>query len=152
MAKFSLTGFQTIIGIATGLATLAGATFTLMQHFKPAPTVGEMTAVVEDARSAKPVAGATIEVLTLQDAVVTTLPPTENGRARSSLKEGTYRLRVKHPGFADEVRQIQVLPGQSAEVRIALSPRQTGSGVDKAADAVHEGVGKVQKVLRGLGF
>ena len=82
----------------------------------------EIVAVVQDARSGKAVTDATVEVLTPRDALVTTLGAAD-GEARSQMKEGPYRLRVTHPRFAPEVRQIQVIAGQTTEVRVRLAPR-----------------------------
>ena len=65
-------------------------------------------------------------------------------RARQKLAEGAYRLRVSHPGFATEVRQIQVVPGQNQEIRIRLAARPLGktpsgdraSPLDKASEGI----------------
>jgi PEGA domain len=43
------------------------------------------------------------------------------------MREGTYRLRVTHPRFGTEVRQIQVIAGQTTEVRLRLTPRAAAS-------------------------
>ena len=40
-----------------------------------------------------------------------------------TIKEGNYRLRAGHPQFATEVRQIHVIGGNTAEIRVRLSPR-----------------------------
>jgi hypothetical protein len=85
---------------------------------------GDLVAIVQDARSGRAVADATVEVLTPRDALVTTLGA-GGGEARSEMKEGPYRLRVTHPRFAPETRQIQVIAGQTTEVRVRLAPRST---------------------------
>jgi hypothetical protein len=43
------------------------------------------------------------------------------------MREGAYRLRVTHPRFGAEVRQIQVIVGQITEVRVRLAPRSPAS-------------------------
>jgi hypothetical protein len=83
-----------------------------------APVAGEVVAIVQEARTGRPVPDATVEVLTLRDAVVTTLAPGAGGQARGKLKEGTYRLRVAHPRFLVEARQVQVVAGQTSEVHV----------------------------------
>ena len=118
-----LSWFRTIVGIAAGLLSISGALYPFVRPVKPLPvSTGEMVTIVQDARSAKPVPDATIEVLTLKDALVTTLTPLDQGRARQALKEGTYKLRVSHSQFATAVREIQVIAGQTAEVRVQLAP------------------------------
>ncbi|PYM03975.1 MAG: hypothetical protein DMD82_15745 [Candidatus Rokuibacteriota bacterium] len=118
-----LSWFRTIVGITAGLLSISGALYPFVRPVKPLPvSTGEMVTIVQDARSAKPVPDATIEVLTLKDALVTTLTPLDQGRARQALKEGTYKLRVSHSQFATAVREIQVIAGQTAEVRVQLAP------------------------------
>ena len=65
------------------------------------------------------------------------------------MKEGAYRLRVSHPKFSMEVRQIQVLAGQTQEIRIRLAQRpEKASPLEKAGKAVDEGVEAVKKLFR----
>ena len=82
-----LSWFRTIVGIAAGLLSISGALYPFVRPVKPLPvSTGEMVTIVQDARSAKPVPDATIEVLTLKDALVTTLTPLNQGRARLALR------------------------------------------------------------------
>ncbi|MGH7266689.1 MAG: carboxypeptidase-like regulatory domain-containing protein [Candidatus Rokuibacteriota bacterium] len=153
MARVSLSSFQTIVGLTAGIISIVGGGYSAIQLFKPAPSFGEVVAIVREGRGEKPVARATVEVFTLQQALVTTLTSEKNGRVRQALKEGPYRLRVSHPAFGAETRQVQVLPGQTAEVRFQLSQRTGGSSpIGQATRAVNEGVGAVREVLRGLGL
>ena len=107
------------------------------------PSAGEIVLIVQEARSDKPLAAATVELLTSKDALITTLV-TKDGQARQKLAEGAYRLRVSHSGFATEVRQIQVVPGQNQEIRIRLAARPLGkapsgdraSPLDKASEGI----------------
>jgi PEGA domain len=118
----SLTRLQGVCGMAAALLSIGGA----FGYFVPPKSDrGEVLAIVQEARSGKPVADATVEVLTLHDALVTTLPPAAGvGSARAApMKEGTYRLRVQHPRYVTESRQIYVLAGQTAEIRLRLAPR-----------------------------
>jgi hypothetical protein len=85
--------------------------------------------------------------LTPKDALVTTVPST-GGEGRRQIKEGTYRLRVTHPRYATEVRQIQVVAGQTAEIRFRLAPRPSGSPLAPAERAVNEGVEGLKKIFR----
>ena len=119
----SLTRLQGICGTVAALLSIGGA-FGYMVPFQPKTDRGEVLAIVQEARSGKPVADATIELLTLQDALVTMVPPAAGaGTAKAPMKEGTYRLRVKHPKYATESRQIYVLAGQTAQIHMKLSPR-----------------------------
>ena len=120
----SLSRLQSMVGLVAGLVSVSGAVFSVPQFFQPAPGMGEVVAIVREAKSEKAVAGATIEILTPQNALVTTLTPNSLGQARHTLKEGPYRVRVSHPRFSAEVRQIQVFSGQTVEVRVRL---QAGS-------------------------
>jgi hypothetical protein len=106
-------------------------------------------AIVQEARSGKAVTDATVEILTPKDALVTTLA-SASGEARSQMKEGAYRLRVTHPRFAPEVRQIQVIAGQTTQVHVRLAPR-SASPTGPAERAVQEGVDTLRKkVLRSV--
>lgn len=120
----SLPRVHAIVGLLAGVVSVSGAVLSVPQFFKPAPGMGEVVAVVQEAKSQKAVADATVEILTPQNALVTTLTPNPLGQARHTLKEGPYRLRVSHPRFTAEVRQIQVFSGQTVEVRVRL---QAGS-------------------------
>jgi hypothetical protein len=71
----------------------------------------------------KPILDATIEVSTLDNNVVTTLISRDEGRARLPLRDGQYRVRVRHPKFNTEALQVQVAAGQTSELHIALAPR-----------------------------
>jgi hypothetical protein len=118
--RVSLSRVQTIVGLLAGLVSVFGAVYSVPQFFKPAPGMGEVVALVQEAKSEKAVAGATIEILTAKNALVTTLTPDSLGQVRYALKEGPYRVRVSHPRFSAEVRQIHVFSGQTVEVRVRL--------------------------------
>jgi len=153
VTKPSLSTVQSLVGLAAGLISILGAGYSAVQLFKPAPQYGEVIATVREAKTEKPVVDATIEIFTSQEALVTTLTSANKGQVRQPLKEGAYRLRVSHPKFGAETRQIQVLAGQTAEVRIQLASRAGGSSpVGEAARAVNEGVGAVRGFFRGLGL
>lgn len=136
------------------------------------PTRGDVIAAAVDARTEKVIPDAILEVLTLQEALVTTLTPDTGGRARHTIKEGSYRLRATHPRFNSEVRTIHVIAGNTADIRLRLSPRAarppvagapgvlgppspgtgtasgSGSSSSEIGKAVDEGVNAVKKIFR----
>jgi len=132
-ALVTLTRFQAIVGITAGFLSI-GATVWGILFATRAPYSGEILLIVQEARSDKPLAAATVELLTPKDALITTLV-TKDGQARQKLTEGAYRLRVSHPGFTTEVRQIQVVPGQNQEIRVHLAarPADKASSGDRAS-------------------
>ena len=143
-AIITLHRFQAIVGITAGFLSI-GATVWGILFATRAPRSGEIVLIVQEARSDKPLAAATVELLTPKDALITTLVTTE-GQARQKLAEGTYRLRVSHPGFTTEVRQIQVVPGQNQEIRVRLAARPVerassgarASPLDKASEGLRK--------------
>jgi hypothetical protein len=136
---------HSIIGILAGCISISLGLYSYLHLAKPAaPVVGDLVAVVQDARTGRPVNDATVEILTLKDAVVTTLVPGTGGQARGKLKEGTYRLRVTHPRFTAETRQVQVMAGQTSEVHLRLVPPPP----PKAAGPVDEALGAVKKIFK----
>ena len=142
------------MGIAAGLVSVGGFVYSFLIAPTSRVAQGNLVAVVQDARSKKPLGDVTVEILTEQDAVVTTLSIPADGRARHSLKEGGYKLRVSHPRFATETRKVHVLAGQTAEVRVALSPRGGPVGSTSASSpgqAIDEGVGAMKRFFRELG-
>ena len=141
--QLSLSRVLAIFGLIAALLSIGGALYGYLRPGR-APNTGDVVAVVQEARSGKTVTDATVEVLTPRDALVTTLGAT-NGEARSQMKEGPYRLRVTHPRFATAVRQIQVIAGQTTEVRVRLSPRAAASPIAPAERAVSEGVETLKK-------
>lgn len=149
-SALTLTRFQALVGIIAGALSIGVTVWGILFASRAPATSGEIVAIVQEARTEKPVADATIELLTPRDALVTTLVAT-GGQARQTLKEGAYRLRVSHPKFSAEVRQIQVLAGQTQEIRFRLAPRaaeKPGSPLEKAGKAVDEGVEAVKKLFR----
>ncbi len=126
-----------------GIASIAGAVFSLMQFARPANT-GELVTIVQAAGSRRSVTDATIEVLTTQNALVATLSPDSTGRITQELTEGVYVVRVSHPRYAAEVRRVQVLPRQTVEIRASLRAGSS-SPIERA---VNNGVGAVRRALR----
>jgi len=143
MLGLSLSRVQAVIGTLAGVATIAGAAFSLVQFARPANT-GDLVAIVQAAASRRSVPDATIEVLTTQNAIVATLTPDATGRVTQQLTEGVYVVRVSHPRYAAEVRRIQVLPRQTVEIRASL---RAGSS-SPIARAVNDGVSAVRRALR----
>lgn len=151
----TLSRVQAILGLVAALLSIGGSLYAyLWQQTKPAaPTTGRLVTLVQEARSGQPLADATVEVLRA-DALVTTLAGA-GGRAEGSLPEGTYRLRVSHPRYAPETRQVHVIAGHTAEVRVALGGRAAAarpapaepSPVDEAARAVKKGVDAVRRIF-----
>jgi hypothetical protein len=139
----SLSGFQALVGTLAGIASLTGAAFSLVEFTRPGNT-GELVAIVREAGSLRSVSGATIEVLTTQDAIVATLNPDSTGRATQQLREGIYIVRVSHPRYSAEARRIQVLPRQTTEIRTNLRAGSS-SPIERAGNG---GVNAVRKALR----
>ena len=143
--RVTLPRAHSIIGIIAGCLSITLGIYSYLHLGKPAvPVTGDVVAIVQDGRTGRPVADATVEVLTLKDAVVTTLAAGTNGQARGKLKEGTYRLRVTHPRFVAEARQVQVVAGQTAEVHVRLVPPAPPS----RQGPVDEAVGAVKKIFK----
>jgi len=145
-----LSGAQSIVGLAAGVTSIVGAFYSAVYHFRPLPEVGEVVAVVRAAPANEPVQGATVEILTTQDALVTTLTPTDDGEAHRTLKPGQYRLRVSHPQFVTETRDVQVLPGETAEVRLQLTRARGPHG--KRSGPVDKTIGATRRLLGRLGL
>ena len=93
--KVNLSRFQTFVGFAAGTISIIGAVLAVSNHFfTPALGKGDLVAVVVDAKTESAVSNATVEILTLNNAVVTTVSSGFFGKAASTLAEGQYRLRV----------------------------------------------------------
>jgi hypothetical protein len=135
---------QAIVGLLTGVLSIAGALYSGVSYLI-APKQGEMAALVRESRTDRPLADATVEVLTPEDTLVTTLAPAADGWIRHSLYAGKYHVRVTRPGFGSDTKPIQVLPGRSVEVRFDLTPRRKGFFADD------EGGGSSGPVSRFLG-
>ena len=135
-------------------ATKHVASSWAVRFVRPAPGTGELLAVVRTARSDRAVPGATVEVLTREDALVATVDATDDGFARRSLAEGAYRVRVTAPHFAPNTREVRVDPGATAEVRFqlaALEPNRRRSA-DAGGHPVSRGIGAARRFLQRLGL
>ena len=75
--KISLSRVQTFIGLAAGILSISGA---LAAFLNPAPAKPELVVTVQDAQTQQNVSGATIEILTSRDVLVTTLKPNWTGK------------------------------------------------------------------------
>ena len=139
----NLSMFQTVVGLTAGAVSILGALLAVPNYFKPAIGKGEVVAVVVDAKTEKAVSNATVEILTLNNAVVTTVNSGFFGKASYTLEEGQYRIRVKHPKFGAEVRHVQVVSGQSAEVRVQL---RSGASAP-LHEVLGEGVNAVKRLF-----
>jgi hypothetical protein len=64
----SFSSFQAFVAFAAGLTSVAGAAYSGIEYLRPA-AVGEVVAVVQDARTEKPVRGGSLEVLTMDETV-----------------------------------------------------------------------------------
>src|SRR5207237_434968 len=126
--KISFSRLQTFVGLAAGILSIAGA---LAAFFRPAPGKAELVAIVQDAKTGKTATDATIEILTPRDVIVTTLKPDWSGKARYPLAEGHYRVRVSHPRYSPEVRDVQLISSQSTEVRLQLRSPAIGDSIRK---------------------
>lgn len=115
--NISLSRVQTLIGLTTGIITITGA---LVAFMKPAPFKGKLVAIIQDAKTEEAVPDATIEILTPMDVLVTTLTPNSSGEVRYTLDEGHYRLRVSHPRYLSEVREVRLTSTQNTEVHVQL--------------------------------
>ena len=143
--RVTLPRAHSIIGIIAGCLSITLGIYSYLHLGKPAvPVTGDVVAIVQDGRTGRPMSDATVEVLTLKDAVVTTLAPGTNGQVRGKFKEGTYRLRVTHPRFVAETRQVQVVSGQISEVHVRLVP----PAPPPKQGPVDEAVGAVKKLLK----
>src|SRR5436309_10583452 len=119
-----LTKIQAMVGVAAGLITITGSIVSLAGLHERPPVLGEMIAVIQDMRERAPLPEATVEILTPQDALVTTLTAPPDGRVAHRVREGSYRLRVSHPQFNGESRQVEVDWRRGVEGRGALPPRR----------------------------
>jgi hypothetical protein len=143
MLGLTLSRLQAIIGTMAAIASVIGAVFSLVQYARSANT-GELVAIVQAAGSRRSVSDATVEVLTTQNAIVATLTPDAAGQATKELREGVYVVRVSHPRYAADVRRIQVLTGQTVEIRASLRPGSS-SPIQRA---LNDGVNAVKRALR----
>lgn len=139
---------QAIVGVLTGVLSIAGALYSGVSYLI-APKQGEVAALVRESRTDRPLTDATIEVLTPENTLVTTLAPAADGWTRHSLYAGKYHIRVTRPGFGSDTKPIQVLPGRSVEVRFQLSPRRGGFF---AGDGSGGSPGPVSRFLGRLGL
>jgi hypothetical protein len=148
--SLSLSRLQAVVGTLAGIASVTGASFSLVEFARPTNT-GQLVAIVQAPGPRRAVTEATVEVLTAENAIVATLTPDATGRVKQELREGVYVVRVSHPRYAADVRRVQVLPRQTIEIKATLkagagsSPPASSSSIDRA---VNDGVSAVRRALR----
>ena len=149
--QMPLSKLQGIVGVAAGALTIivtGGSLLGLNVH--RAPVQGELVASVSVARLRTPLRDATVEILTPAAAVVTTLNADDEGRIHYRLREGQYRLRVTHPQYLPDQKDVQVWAGQRADIRVALASRPPASR--SVAAALKRDESGVKKLRGKLGF
>jgi hypothetical protein len=145
----SLSSFQTFIGLGAGIVSIAGALVAIPGLFAsppPPPTKGQLVAILEEAKTAKAITDARVEILTPQNALVTTVMPNYFGKARHDLEEGSYRIRVTHPKYGAEVRQVVVVKGETAQIHVRLKAGSSAP-LAEAERVVKEGVGAIKRIF-----
>jgi hypothetical protein len=115
--NISLSRLQTFVSLAAGIVSI---TVAIPNFFRSGATKGELVAIVQEAKTDKAISDAKIEVLTPQGSLVTTLTPDLSGKASCKLDEGRFRVRVSHPRFGDQVREVQVVSKQTTQLRVEL--------------------------------
>ena len=112
---------QGAIAVLTGLITIVGAGYSVYRFMSPAPDKGQVEVVIQDSESGTPLAGTNIEILSTGKALVATLASDDAGRARYTLKDGRYDVRIRREGYSDSTREIQVTPGQDVTLNVRLA-------------------------------
>src|SRR2546423_140767 len=120
--KISVSRVQTFVGLAAGILSISGA---LAAFLNPSPAKSELVVTVQDAKTQQTVSDATIEILTPRDVLIATLKPNWAGKTSCILDEGHYRVRVKHPRYGPEIRDVQLVSGQGAEIHMQLDGTTT---------------------------
>lgn len=141
--RISFSRIQSVVATLAGIASIAGAAFSVVQFARPGNT-GELVATVLAAGSHRSVSDATVEVLTTENALVATLTPDSAGRVTQELREGVYVVRVSHPRYAADVRRIQVQPRQTIEIKTTLragSSTPIERAVSKGANSIRRALG-----------
>lgn len=145
----SLSGFQTIVGLAAGLVSVGGTLLAIPSFFQTPPppfSKGQIVAVIEDAKTAKAISDARVEIFTPKNDLVTTVTPNYFGKARQELEEGPYRLRVTHPKYAAEVKHVVVVKGATAQVHVSMRGGASAP-LAEAERIVKESVGAIKRIF-----
>lgn len=119
----TLSKYQAVLGFVATVLSVGGTGLTLPRmlisaaHGSPN---GDVAIVVRDARVGSAVTNASIEILTTEDALITTVTSDPGGLAHHSLKEGRYHVRVRHPRYAMDAQPVVVMKGQRTVVPVRL--------------------------------
>lgn len=143
-AGMTLSRVQSLVATLAGIVSISGALLSVPPLARAFST-GQLVATVQDASSHRVLGDATIEVLTPDDHIVATLTPDASGHAARELKDGAYVVRISRPGYASEVRHVQIAARQAVEVRAALHATPPPASADRV---VSSGLRAVRKALR----
>ena len=156
VGKGSLSVVHSVVGLLAGVTSIAGAVYSAVRWVNP-PAPTDVVAIVRAAGTDDPVSGASVDVFTAGNAVVTTLTTGDDGRARHPLAEGPYVVHVKAPRYEEQTRVIQVQHAATVEIRFDLARVATARDARSSPTAgvgrtVSKGVGGVQRFFRRLGL
>jgi hypothetical protein len=159
---------QSVVALVAGLSSIVGAGYSALSTLRSAPTPGVIVAAVRSAGKNRPLPRAVVDVATYEDTLVATMISADDGLARRSLAAGTYRVRVRHPGFIDAVREVHVASDRTVDVHFVLeprgqsdrvataerpaSPRTSETPVDAAARAVDRAANRGLRLLGRFGL
>jgi hypothetical protein len=135
---------QTVVALLAGLSSIGGAMYSGVTYLA-APGQGEVAVLVQEDRTDRPLRDATVEILTSEDGLLTTLAPAADGWIRYPLREGGYHVRVTYLGA--ETRQVEVRSGQTAEQRFRMP-----TGESARAERSRRGRGAVSGFFSRLGL
>jgi hypothetical protein len=158
VGKGSLASLQSLVGVLAGLTSIGGAVYSAVQY-AGGNGIGDLTAIVRTVDGDAPAAGAIVEVLTIENALVTSLTAAKDGQASTSITEGRYVVRASAPAHEPETRAVEIQRGGRSQIRFALAPRTpptVASIKDRptsgTARAVDKSAGAVKRLFRGLGL
>jgi len=131
----TLSAYQALAGFVATMLSVGGTGLTLPRMLAAAhgPRTGNMAIVVQDARAGGAITNATIEILTSDDALVTTLTSNDAGLAQRLLREGQYRVRVRHPRFAVATQAVVITKGERTVVPVHLRDVQAREDAPSAS-------------------
>lgn len=132
----TLTTCQALLGFVATVMSVGGTGLTLPKMLAATHGAGsgDMAIIVQDAKAGRVVVDANIEILTAEDALLTTLTSNGLGQAEHSLREGRYRVRVRHPRYAMHTQPVLIMKGQRTVVPVRLRddvPSASPAGVGR---------------------
>jgi len=112
-----------IVAMTAGIISIVGGVYTLKSNIFSGPSYGSLQGIVRDAKIARPLVLASVEITGADGAVVSTVETDDNGHySLDPLKTGNYIVKFTASRHIAETKTVKIEKDLKASVNVDLVP------------------------------